>query len=230
MIYKIDHLAYGSDDFPRDGALLAASGYAETFCERGVENMVSTKGVMRSPSDRFDIALYEKPGALGVELLNYGRLHQAGPGRFHAGRGNGSPLEDFLALGPAGSLRLRLASVDSEASVRFWELLRFKAADTGGDGPRLVFASLFGGPETVLDIAPAQRHEPASHIDEAGFSVLAFIADSAHKERANFVRHGHAPTVVSPLRVNGQDLEIFFVRGPEGAVAEVISLRRKPRP
>jgi len=235
MIVKIDHIALGVNDFNQASVLLEKAGYHNRFLEYNVSNMQCTKQIMRKPSDKFDISLFEKEGSIGIELLNYGHLFP-GAGKTTLLGDVNNPDQKYVldlvskALGksepnlePSNSILISTTQIDE--SIEFWKQFRFQLVWQLESFALMRFKTFFPKGVFYLCLATSARDNSTDdYIDNSGEHVIAFISDSAHSEYQKLQSKGYDQTVISPLVLNNQNLEIFFVRSPSGAIAEVISI------
>ena len=61
-------------------------------------------------------------------------------------------------------------------------------------------------------------------IDSPGFHVLSLISNSASLEREKVRVAGVDVSALEQIVINGNKMDVFYARSPEGLVAEIISI------
>lgn len=246
MIVKIDHIAFGTKNFLQIDEDLKKLGYVNSFTELDVPNMECTRSVMLTPSGFFNIGLYEKPGNIGIELLTYGTEERSATGMI-------TPVLNFSddIIATDGSVH----NTDFK-SVSFLNSPALMCKDQQSapvfNGIRIKVSNLkkfsdllrsFRFRLLILEentaIFKIQRHSEIffiyvesipqlskDYIDTLGFTVLALITTDVMKERKTVEDCGYNPTAISQLILGKKVLEIFFFHVDDGAIIEVIGVKR----
>jgi len=251
MIVKIDHIALATSDLDDDALWLQSLGYKLKFRETNLRDLENKRPFMDEFGGQLEMALLERGGSLAIELLDHGHITNRS-GRFFpvmegavdCGQPAGDPWKiggvaiercsrnavDFFVVPKTHDPeflcnKVIVESRDIEASIRFWTELGFKSRESEDQPVGLEFRSLFGGPACSIYLRDIGGGGPF-RLDSRGFNCLAFFSTDAASERTRFAKVGLDPTPFDEFRVNNRTFSIFWVRGANGEVAEVIGLKR----
>ena len=78
---------------------------------------------------------------------------------------------------------------------------------------------------TALELSlVAKPGAPRGYLDTAGFTCVALFSTSVAEDPHFLAHRGVTVSETGTIRVNGQELELFFAQGPAGELVEVIGL------
>lgn len=252
MIVKIDHIAFATDDIDRDIALLSDHGYSVRFVEKGLHDLDNKRTYMERFDGQLDMALLCHPHNVDIEVLDHGHVAEAPsyvlpilePGEFQdlgdtiATEGtrftrvyDANLRAELFICGnaSAGSIGSTLvAETDNlKTSAAFWERFGFRRTNNGDDVIRLEYPALLSGGICQMLLRRTDRCKSRFLLDGRGFNCIAFFSSNVRKDHFGFEEKGLGPTAINPLRIDGKDLDIFWVRGPYGELVEVIGLAKQ---
>jgi len=114
-----------------------------------------------------------------------------------------------------------------DQAVQFWALFGFREVEKRQGYARLQFYSLLDKKVFFLEInEDCNRPLVPIFLDDPAFNCLAFITTSVIKEKELLSKKGAQTTPIASLVVNGTKLNIFFVRGPQYELVEVIGFEK----
>ena len=252
MIFKIAHICY-CGDIDSVAGQLRKHGYGPGLNEKRVEPMHITQSLLSGPASSMSIWMWEKPGCIGVELLDFAQMSAkrgkivpvlsapCSPGEARVERSEKVflgeeeyPCKSFLGF-PAYSsgtvdeagLRFQAFSIGSPClkdSERFWGMMGFCVVGRSRDLLTMGFRCKFTGTHFKAYVRRCSGAVEHEDIDSPGFHVLGAISNSALSEHGRMVASGANCTPIERLVLGGKALDIFYARTPEGVVAEVISI------
>lgn len=74
LIYKLDHLAFATNDFHKQIQYFEKLGFSPVFVENNATNMPDTKRIMYEFSPNFNFSLLSSEKNAGIEILDYGHV------------------------------------------------------------------------------------------------------------------------------------------------------------
>lgn len=223
MILKIDHLSFCPVHFPEALARFESWGYTIQFLDSDLPNPGIKREFMKAFPATHSIALLASPGSTNLELIDHGQVSGQD--------GYMTPVfeepRDGVQHRTINSVIIKTNRV--EESAAFWSLLGFRRISGQNGREALEFQSLFdpGGLRIYLE-EDMQLHR-TNYLDDCGFNCVALISNSAERERDRLKRVSCYVTALETIRVNKQDLSVFFTRGPAGELVEIIGLPRNQR-
>lgn len=252
VIYKIDHLAFGTDQFDKDIHSLKLLGYRPAFIERNAKNMENTREIMQPFSPHFNFSLCTSESNLGIEVLDYGHLNET---PWHVFPIFENLREEYVEYhetvkidtieyckGVLKSLNLpvyythqnkgeicfnKIVSVTHNVieSAFFWELFRFKIICCNSEYAVLEFTSLFPKKTSYLYLINGDIPERRCLIDGKDFHKIALISNSAQDEKRLLEEKGYSASAINSLKADGKTLDIFFSYGPSSELVEIVGLQ-----
>jgi hypothetical protein len=207
MIIKLDHISYACINFDDEVKSWLSRGYKAKFVEKRVKNPGIKRGLMSRFSSRHDLAFLEGKH-FNVELIDHGHVI--------SGEQFLQPLSQMRTAMPIFNMQAR----NIAKSVFFWQSFGFRLNKITGS---LSLADPVSQKKTIINLVKASGKQDF-FLDGAGANCLSFVSSSVENERNFLKSRGFKVTVVEKLKLNKKNLNIFFVRGPSGELAEVFSI------
>lgn len=117
-----------------------------------------------------------------------------------------------------------IKSRDIEESINFWKCFGFKTLIKTEKIAIIQFISIFTKETCQLYLENHKIPEDPYYLDDNGFNCIAFISNSAKKERDFLNKKGINTTDTLKFTPNDKELSIFFAKGPSNEIVEVIGL------
>jgi len=254
MIIKFDHLAFASNDiqFEQQIKLLKDLGYELKFVERNANNLNIKSPLMKIFGPRQDLALLVLKNNINIELVNHGHSNKNFSNitplfknfphnliRSDLNLNFKNKLERAVKIKyfeiPIyisedkknksfifNELIIKTANI--EESISFWKNFAFLPILNKKNSAVLEFNAPLGRGAYHLRLIKDKNINTKIFLDDAGFNCLAFISSSAVNEKKNLEIAGIETTATERFKVNDKELEIFFAKGSQGEIAEVISV------
>ncbi|MEK6979798.1 MAG: hypothetical protein AABW86_06245 [Candidatus Micrarchaeota archaeon] len=231
MIIQIDHIAFSSMNFAEHIRILQSLGYLLKFSSTGKKNMEIKRSLLREFGESHDLALLTHVSSIPIELLNHGHVNTSegyifplfdnAPDEFLKSIGVGAGVSSYN-----GSFRFNkfvVKTSDVRKSADFWKNFGFREISCGSEAALLEFRS----PLSKVSCTIFLKHDTAVEnqkyfLDDMGFNCIAFISNSAKKEREALIKNGIKTTEIEQFTSNNTPLNVFFAIGPAGEVVEII--------
>lgn len=256
MIIKIDHLTISASDvkFNRYINFFKDLGYKLSFIEKDINNLSIKSKLTKDFNTQQSLALLVSDRNINIEVINHGNyfigdsnitpVFENLPGKYiekTIKEGNSSDDRRIVKMkyfdNPTYSLNnkekenfnfnnLIIATNSIKESLKFWDIFGFKIIKENGDSAILEFNSFFKDSYCRINLETSESVNKEIFLDCSGFNCLAFVSNSAIKEKKRINGAGFKTTDIDSLRVNNKELDIFFVLGNQGEIAEVISIKR----
>jgi hypothetical protein len=247
MIIQIDHIALATHNFKKSTQILSDLGYQNKFCEENKKNPNIKKDLVKLFSNTHNLSFFSKENNIGIELLDHfnssGKngyitpLFENLPEKFiekkqkkglfefamikelnipvYTGRNNkisGFEFNKFI-----------VKTNQIEDSVNFWKCFGFKRTSLLNDFVVLEFVSPLQN--NIYQIFLQQENCDKNYsLDDDGFNCIAFISSSSEKELLFLESKGLTATKIEQIEMNGKILKIFFVKGPNGELVEIVNV------
>lgn len=255
MIIKLDHLAFASNDiqFEQQIKLLKDLGYELKFVERKARNLNIKSPLMKVSSPKQDLALLVSKNNLNIELVNHSHsnknfsnitplfknfphhLIKSGLNLNFKNKSERAAEIKYFEIPVYISEdkknksfifnELIIKTANIEESISFWKNFAFSPILYKKNSAVLEFNAPLGGNSYHLRLVKDKNINTKIFLDDTGFNCLAFISSSAVKEKKNLEIAGIETTAIERFKVNGKELEIFFTKGSQGEIVEVISVK-----
>jgi len=231
VILQIDHIAFSSMNFKEHIRILQSLGYSLKFSSSGKKNMEIKRPLLREFMELHDLALLSHESSLSIELLNHGHINDA--------EGFIFPLFDNVPSGFLSSFGVDAGVYSDKGSFRFnkfvvktsnvrksadfWKNFGFREIECDSEGAILEFRS----PLSKISCTVFLKHDRSvvndfNFLDDKGFNCIAFISNSAKKEREVLVKSGIKTTEIEQFISDKLSLSVFFAIGPSGELVEII--------
>ncbi len=216
MIIKIDHLALSSRDIDRDAKLLEEKGYKIIFKEKSAINLKIKENLLRRFNKFHDLCLLGSENSAPIEIIDH----------YHINDQQGYMLPIYENTDNKDkTLHFNTALIKTNKfneSIEFWKLFGFKEIKRENNIFTLEFKSPINRTNFSIKIKK-DHHNKRPLLDDRGFNCIAFVSNSAQKEREFLVSKGIKTTPIEEPIINGKPLNIFFAIGPSGELVEVLS-------
>lgn len=220
MLIQLDHLALTVED-GEETNLLRDLGYEESFSYRSIPNPSNKRGLMAEWADEHALALYERPGSIPIELIDYGHFVDA-PSHFklpydafpESESGTQSELPGNSTI---DTVRVITSSVG--ASREFWTELGFESV--GQKSVRFNHAT--SQDSVTFEFQSTGRFPERTRLDARGFPCVAFVTTSLERDRNRMSNAGYEVTDVSKINLPHRTMDVTFVIGPDGVPVELLS-------
>ena len=205
MIIKIDHIAFNGQNFDENISFFTQKGYSLIIKEEELENIQIKKDYLENFHKKHNLALLEKPNSFSIEVLTH-----------HSTTNQNGYIEPiFEADGTMD--KIEISSNDIKQSKMFWSNLGFKETETPEE---MSFFSILDRKNYLIKL---KKSENKHHfLDDEGYNCIAFITNSAEKERQNLIKKGFAPSNIEKLCVNNNNMKIFFIQNNNNELVERI--------
>jgi hypothetical protein len=250
MILWIDHVAVSSKDLEQSARMMELLGYETVFVEKEIENLKIKKGLLHTYLNLHDLAFFKSLGNMSIEVTAHGTVNsdvsnllpifENVPGHV-AEVGEKNIVVNYQTLNSAmlkhfeapiltcsnayGHFKFDKIVVnvqDVAQSTRFWNVFGFETKIVTNRLAFLEFQSPVDRKTYRLILRKSKAEQVTHMLDDTGFTCIAFMSASAHKEKAFVDRKGFATTNIETLSVNGKQFNIFFTRGKSGELVEII--------
>ena len=252
MVFKIAHICFcGNVDQTEE--CLRELGYQLLFSEK-VCPMEITQGMSSKYNNHLRMSIWEYPGSISIELLEFESysLREGMIIPIFSGRAsnnslvmkenesrilNGHKYYKAAFLGYPAYVATQkqtdgfdfnsfmLISTNLDNSIRFWSLFGFDCDVQPELYACLKFQCRFTGKCFFLYLEKNINEElTIEDIDSPGFHVLSLISNSASLEREKVRVAGVDVSALEQIVINGNKMDVFYARSPEGLVAEIISI------
>lgn len=204
MILGVDHLQLTATDTRT--AYTPRGVWGVTFAAHGLPNPPEKREFLHEYHPTHDIVYMEKPGELAVEVVAQGPSPHKG---------------NCASYLPLGNRCVRVMVDDVAASLMWWSFLFDFEPTEGWVGLRSRM-----GRNIALEVQNVRGAPTRRYLDGTGWPCLALLTNDigADLERA---RHGARRwSPVFPFTVNGKDLRICILAGPNGELVELIEVQR----
>lgn len=253
MISQFDHLTLYTPSLSKHRVLLESLGYTMRFYAPALKNPEVKKSLVTRFSPTHNLALFDLPGSLSIELIEEpdpssacscimpifdgmrkeyienileNDLEIQGE-RFCEAKLHGLDAHILLRDGwgqkTTSFTSFVLQVQDLGQNTRLWQALGWKLKE------KLPLVSLtFRSPLHAFE-ATLYLKEDASMgspvpLDSYGFNYVALVSTSAHKERERLLAGGIKTTELEEHHVNGKALDVFFVMGSNVQPIEILGL------
>jgi catechol 2,3-dioxygenase-like lactoylglutathione lyase family enzyme len=253
MILGVSHIVLGSTNLERDRQLFESWGWQFRFEQRDIATFKGKRPFMCTSSDDLSLVFLLPPQGTPVELIHYANElppeHPA-PLQIVLPAGNlasetktilpevselsidglTSPLW-FSSAAPQPSLIIHRVT-DLEAACRFWEKgLGFRCSKQPSPiagAVLLEFPSLMPQWRASLLLVPTEGPPARPLLDGPGFRVQSMVSTQFEKDRTRMFEQGGAiaSTGTMELKVDGKDLLLDLVQGPDGIMVEIFQTLR----
>ncbi|MBT89694.1 MAG: hypothetical protein CMN79_04305 [Spirochaetales bacterium] len=252
MVFKIAHICFcGNVDQAKE--CLQELGYQLLFSEK-IRPMEITQEMSSKYNNHLLMSIWEYPGSISVELLEFESyslregmiipiLSGGTSNNSLAMKENESRIlnghkyykADFLGC-PAyvadqkqmdgfGFNSFMLTSTNLDNSIHFWSLFGFDCDVQTELYARLKFRCRLTSKYFFLYLEKCINEELAiEDIDSPGFHVVSLISNSASLEREKVRVAGVDVSALGQIVINGNKVDVFYARSPEGLVTEIISI------
>ncbi len=123
-----------------------------------------------------------------------------------------------------------LSTADLPATQRFWcSALGFCVAAedaVAGEWRRLDFTSPVASWRFTLVLVASPRPAPPALLDSRGMACLAFVCTDMTRDRSALLAHGAEGAGSFNTRVNGRNIIVEMMRGPDNAYIELLQLTK----
>ncbi|HJP17159.1 MAG: hypothetical protein CMD96_06885 [Gammaproteobacteria bacterium] len=253
MIFQIDHVAFSSLNFEEDCKIFKSLGYKEHFIEKSCQNLATKKPMLKHFTEDLDVALLTCPSNFSIELLNHRSIDPAES--YLSPIFDNMPENYFVHTGEQiiNNIILQKATLKAfdlpvyiqntaerhsfkfnkiiikteniKESVLFWEYFNFKPISIEKKFAFLQFNSMFTNDVYQIILKKEKNVNRPFYLDSKGFNCLAFITNSAEKEKESLEKESIKVTeMVKKFNLNKKLLNIFFAIGPSGEIIEVIGI------
>ncbi|MGE5473220.1 MAG: VOC family protein [Ignavibacteriales bacterium] len=211
MIIKIDHIAVLSVNPKREKKLMDDMGFNLSFKEEDIYNPEIKKDLMQNFWPKQSLYLYTKAGSISFEYIYYSGKE-----------GKKGYIEPVIKENRVKELILK--TKDLKKSAEFWNCFGFRTNFQDSNEIKMEFKSMFDKEIYSLKILLDSNKEQQHFLDDAGFNCVAFVSNSALKEKEKLIGKGYSITNIEDIEVNEKMLKVFFVIGPCGELVEIISI------
>jgi catechol 2,3-dioxygenase-like lactoylglutathione lyase family enzyme len=254
MIIEIDHIALASVELDKEIEFFEGLGYTLKFRVNGLPNLVIKKRLMHAFVDQQNLAFMYSPQNISIELVGHGHALPGASSLLPYMSGTevqtmpsgampyDTNMPEKINIRELGSLRTFIIFDESaskaftfyrclqqvrdiEAATAFWKLFGFSIIESDAGRRRLRFMSPMKK-EMVLDLQEVTDQIRPAFLDDEGFNCLAFISSNVERECSRFRAAGYHVTDTEEIMVNGKSLKVAFVRGPDGQLAEIITIQK----
>jgi len=251
MLLDIDHIACSSMQFDKHIEIMKSLGYQPEFLEKNVKNLSIKRPLLSFFSELHDIVLLKSKGNFSLELLNHRNIHVTEsyikpvfenlPSKFI----EKIEKEKFKEIGVLAKMKffnipiyvnnettksdfkfnkLVIDTPNVLKTNQFFKALGFKELLLENDFSKLEFRSVFGAGIYYIYLKKSQSTTSLRYLDDSGSNCLAFISNSAEKEKENLDKENFFTTPIEHITLNKKIMKIFFSKGPENEIIEIISL------
>ena len=220
MIIKIDHIAFSSRDIDEDARILEEKGYKVIFKEKATPNIKIKKNLLRGFNKFHDICLLESKSSTPIEIINHHNINEQ--------QGYILPIiKNINKKDETSYFNTAIIKTTSfNRSIEFWKLLGFKEIKKENGISVLEFRSIINKTNFTIEIKDNRNYNKKPLLDDKGFTCIAFVSNSAQKERELLISKGVKTTEIEESIINGKLLNIFFAIGPSGELVEVLSPKK----
>lgn len=206
MIIKVDHIAFNSVD-ESELDIFKDKGFKLTFYEKNLRNLDSKLLLMKNRSKFHDLFYLESENSTPIEVLIYNKVVDFERYRYE--------LKDNLVSYEVHSIK---------ESIKFWISIGFKLIEEHKGEAVLTFCGIFDAKALTIKLIESIDCVTVGNycIDSKGYSCIAFISNKIEKEHFRLRNEGCFVTDIESLKVNCKDLSIFFVKGPNSEIVEII--------
>ncbi len=219
MILDIDHISICTTHIEQSIENLKSIGYKLRFAERNIKNPTIKKNFLSQFSEKHDLALLDSDKNFSIELINYGYSSNQQTPFSLFGNKKLSTLQ-----GPSNTFSLDIKNI--EKTITFWQLLGFKVIQQTSSFAKLKFTSFLKKCDYYLEFKKIKKVNDKCYLDGNGFNSIAFITTSLSKDHENFLEMGLTVTNKEKLFLNDKHLSIFFVKGLNGEIIELIEINQ----
>lgn len=228
MIYKLDHISIGSNQFEKDINTLKEYGYKDEFIEKKLVNMENTKYIMDDFAEDFSMCLMHKKDSFSIEILDYQQKISDSSERVNITSydSSGSEIKDLTQMENNNLNVMRILTNDLDGSTKFWQNFRFKVIQINNENVLLEFKNAMPKQLFYIELinSSLDTNQKIS-INEHNFNLVAFITTSIQKDRQKLLEEGYMVTDINDLKVNSQNLEICFIYSQNNELVELIGLK-----
>jgi len=251
MLLDIDHIACSSMQFNKHIEIMKSLDYQPEFLEKNVKNLSIKRPLLNIFSEVHDIVLLKSKGNLSLEFLNHRNIHISEPYIMPVFENLPSKFiekldkEKFNEIGVLAKMKffdipiyvnnettrtgfkfnkLVINSQNVLKTNEFFKALGFKELLCENDFCKLEFRSVFGAGVYYIYLKKSQKRTSLRYLDDSGPNCLAFISNSTEKEKEILDKENFFTTPIQHITLNKKLMKIFFSKGPENEIIEIISL------
>jgi len=214
MFVKIDHISLSSSDFKKDIEFWKKKGYKLEFIEGGIENAEIKRDLLNGCGKLHDLALLTSGKNVSIELMNHGYI---------------MVNNSFIVPGNGGIESISSLTYDLKKSTIFFKAFGFLPVEGSGASHVLRFNFLTTGAVLIINLKESQGASKKYYLNDLGFTCIAFVSNSAARDRDYIEQSGYEVTDIETVVVNKRNFDIFFVIGPSGEIVEVIEIKQNDR-
>lgn len=256
MIIKIDHIALSSKDVESDMEVLKKLNYKTVFMNKNMPNPKVKKQLLNKYSENHDAVLLSSGENYALELVDHKNMTDKSSNimavfdnlpedsMFSEGketRVSGSTVSLARLKGTTVPIDVYTSNEGKEfrfnkfifntaniaRSMDFWECCGYKNVEHGENNGTLKFRDPFLKKDFFILLIKSDVSNKNVHLDDKGLTCLAFISNRADDEKKIFTERNFETTPIENVRINGRNFEIFFAKGENGELAEVIGVRKE---
>lgn len=208
MILKVDHISY-SCGMNVDFFAIIPKGYQLAFKEENLINVEAKKSFLKNKNYYHNIYMFENDeNMIPIEVTQYTEIENC------------------------------KSNLDFQGDVLIYNVLKVKdstdffsilgeiptAVKDGFTILELKFA--LDKRKILLYFKEASEIYNEPYLDVVGYSSLGIWVDSVEKYHKKYIENGYFPSDISEITVNKKQLKIFFVKGKNCEILEIIGLKR----
>jgi hypothetical protein len=245
MILSIDHIALCSDNIERDEATILEFGYSNVFHLKEIKNPSIKRDLLSSNHAMHDLSLYTRDNSIAIELINHHSQRETASFIIPVFTNVREDQVEVISMeGPFASAVLKKSHTpiylkqedtrpgihintfcvntnDINSSIIFWQNFGFKCSNKSLRSQVMEFYSPIK--REIITMRLNESKEKIEHyLDDTGFNCIAFITNSVERERAGFEEKGFNVTEIEPFVIADRHLRIFFARGHNSELVELI--------
>jgi len=241
MILGVSHIVLSSTDLIRDKKTLESIGWRTQFDETGISTFQGKRPYMCTVSSEQELAFMIPPQGTPVELIYYANElpdHSDSPLQILLPPPQGDVELDQLTCALQFSVSAPVPSLithyvtELDAAIHFWQKgLGFQRSKQQSP---IAGAALFEFPSPMpqwrasLLLMPTKAMVGRPLLDGPGFRVLSMVSTQLEKDCSRVFEEGGAisSTGRMELKVNGKDMILDIVEGPDGVMVEIFQTHR----
>lgn len=208
MILKLDHVSYSCTYEEEKEILKQFEGYKEVFFESNLINIDAKKTMMKHFCKYHNIRMLEKDSFIPIELTTYKSCE---------GNNNAIELKKDYSV-------IMLHTTNIENTYDFFSNLEIYEEEEVKDGIILSFQPLLSKELLKIYIHKVEKIN-FPMLDYKGYGAIGIFVDKTLNYMEKFKKNGYFVTEIETLKVNRKNLKIFFVKGKQGEILEIIGVR-----
>lgn len=207
MLIGIDHITLACSNVEKFCSIFLNNGYSKHIEVKNIPNLHIKKEFLQAYNEKQSFTIVKKTGSFNIEIIHDSNKLT----------GNSIYTPIFRENNFSG---ITVNVYDKQAFIKQWSSIGFKNIDGN-----LLFTT-FGN---SYIIRPVEKEKKKYYLDNKGFVCLAFITTSILDDYDNMKKNSFYVSSIDNIQINNKNLQVFFAKGSNGELIEIIGLKHDSR-